>query len=191
MGWWSHKPCLVNWNVTHCRFNNYGPDRRHMSCHFKKTAPYKLKPIKRAIMKRAMEMQKQTLLKQQLEEEEGKREASTLYQARSSRGGTFISLKSFGGLGLRTQEEFNTQPGVTCLYTLLNYGPVNLCELSPQNTNTSISTWGYPKSLSIKTVPHTWQRSVCRIIMAATQSTNWVDWIIEILTSVIIVTFIV
>ena len=42
-----------------------------MSCHFKKTAPYKLKPIKRAIMKRAMEMHKQALLKQQLEEEDG------------------------------------------------------------------------------------------------------------------------
>ena len=53
------------------RFNNYGPDRRHMSCHFKKTVPYKLKPIKRAIMKRAMEMHKQALLKQQLEEEDG------------------------------------------------------------------------------------------------------------------------
>lgn len=37
----------------------YGTDKRHLSCHFKKTAPHKLKPIKRAIMKRALEQQKE------------------------------------------------------------------------------------------------------------------------------------
>lgn len=47
------------------RFNNYGPDRRHMSCHFKKIAPYKLKPIKREIMRRALEMHKQALQKEE------------------------------------------------------------------------------------------------------------------------------
>jgi len=43
----------------------HGTDKRHMSCHFKKTVPYKLKPIKRAIMKRAMEMHKKSLEEEQ------------------------------------------------------------------------------------------------------------------------------
>ncbi|KAF6023258.1 HEATR4 [Bugula neritina] len=47
------------------RFNNYGPDRRHMSCHFKKTTPYKLKPIKREIMRKALEMHKQAVKKEE------------------------------------------------------------------------------------------------------------------------------
>lgn len=38
-----------------------GPDKRHLPCHIKKTVPYKLKPIKREIMRRAMEMHKKAL----------------------------------------------------------------------------------------------------------------------------------
>ena len=55
-----------------CRFNNFGPDRRHMSCHFKKTAPYRLKPIKREIMRRALEMHKQAMLKEEQQNQEEK-----------------------------------------------------------------------------------------------------------------------
>jgi len=36
-----------------------------MSCHFKKTTPYKLKPIKREIMRKALEMHKQAVKKEE------------------------------------------------------------------------------------------------------------------------------
>lgn len=43
------------------RFNARGSDNRHLSCRFKNTTTHRLKPIKRQIMKRAMEMQKRAL----------------------------------------------------------------------------------------------------------------------------------